>query len=106
MARSRMYRRRTKRGGLSKPFSRSIKKSGLRSKRSRLAGGARRKQRVRRLKKRGGQLRAGQKFNARGQIVKDRNKRRVKTRTQKQAGKSPKRLRGRTRKRRARKRAR
>lgn len=70
MARTRAYRRRKKGGGFSKPFSRAFKPSKLR-------GGARRKQRQRRLKKRGGKLAPGLKFNARGQIVKDRNRTRV-----------------------------
>ena len=83
MARS--YRRRKPKGGYT-----TVRGYVGRPKRK-LSGGRRRKQRVRRLKKRGGQLRAGLKFNSRGQIVKDRNATRVANRRTKQANRRRKR---------------
>lgn len=73
---ARTYRRRKPKGGY------TTVRVGLRRK---LTGGRRRKQRQRRLKKRGAQLRAGLKFNSSGRIVKDRNARRVASRRQAQA---------------------
>lgn len=81
MARTRSYRRRKRGGGFTKPFSRNYKPSTLR-------GGARRKQRQRRLKKRGAKLRPGLKFNASGQIVRDRNRTRVANRKAKAGNRS------------------
>lgn len=79
---ARTYRRRKPKGGY------TTVRVGLRRK---LTGGRRRKQRQRRLKKRGAQLRAGLKFNSRGQIVRDRNTRRVASRRQAQAARRRKR---------------